>query len=134
MNTPADLASLANRLREHVCTLAREPRNPGSTHHNLAADYTRDIFRSAGWAAEKRESNGPGGRCVNVITQHAVSQDTPAAPLLVVGAHYDTPPGVPGADDNASGVAALLELGRYLSPRLPDIPGFQAAVQLAAYD
>jgi hypothetical protein len=32
------------------------------------------------------------------------------APLLVLGAHYDTAPGTPGADDNGSGVAALLEL------------------------
>jgi Zn-dependent M28 family amino/carboxypeptidase len=35
-------------------------------------------------------------------------------PRLVVGAHYDTAPGTPGADDNASGVAALLELARLL--------------------
>jgi Zn-dependent M28 family amino/carboxypeptidase len=33
---------------------------------------------------------------------------------VVVGAHYDTVPGTPGADDNASGVAALLELARLL--------------------
>lgn len=34
--------------------------------------------------------------------------------LVVVGAHYDTVPGTPGADDNASGVAVLLELSRLL--------------------
>jgi len=34
---------------------------------------------------------------------------------IVVGAHYDTVPGTPGADDNASGVAALLELARRLA-------------------
>ncbi len=34
--------------------------------------------------------------------------------LAVVGAHYDTVPGTPGADDNASGVAVLLELARLL--------------------
>jgi Zn-dependent M28 family amino/carboxypeptidase len=34
--------------------------------------------------------------------------------VVVVGAHYDTVPGTPGADDNASGVAALLELARLL--------------------
>lgn len=32
--------------------------------------------------------------------------------IVVVGAHYDTVPGTPGADDNASGVAVLLELAR----------------------
>jgi Zn-dependent M28 family amino/carboxypeptidase len=34
---------------------------------------------------------------------------------IVVGAHYDTAPGTPGADDNATGVAALLELARRLA-------------------
>ena len=36
----------------------------------------------------------------------------PQLPPLLVGAHYDGPPQSPGADDNASGVAALLELAR----------------------
>lgn len=35
--------------------------------------------------------------------------------IIVVGAHYDTAHGYPGADDNASGVAALIELARLLS-------------------
>jgi Zn-dependent M28 family amino/carboxypeptidase len=40
--------------------------------------------------------------------------------LIVVGAHYDTVPGSPGADDNASAVAALIELAALLAPeRLP---------------
>ncbi|MEM8640499.1 MAG: M20/M25/M40 family metallo-hydrolase [Cyanobacteria bacterium P01_G01_bin.54] len=34
---------------------------------------------------------------------------------LLIGAHYDTVPGTPGADDNATGVAALLVLARYFS-------------------
>ncbi len=38
----------------------------------------------------------------------------PAAPQLVVGAHYDTVAETPGADDNASAVATLLELARAL--------------------
>ncbi len=37
--------------------------------------------------------------------------------LVVVGAHYDSVPGCPGADDNASALAALLEIGRLLAPR-----------------
>ena len=37
--------------------------------------------------------------------------------LVVIGAHYDSVIGTPGADDNASGVAALLELARTLGPR-----------------
>jgi hypothetical protein len=36
--------------------------------------------------------------------------------IVLVGAHYDTVPETPGADDNASGVAALLEMARLLPP------------------
>ncbi|MCX7847578.1 MAG: M20/M25/M40 family metallo-hydrolase [bacterium] len=39
--------------------------------------------------------------------------------IVVVGAHYDTIEGTPGADDNASGVAALLALGRLLASHQP---------------
>jgi len=38
----------------------------------------------------------------------------PALPSIVIGAHYDTVLGSPGADDNASGVASLIELAREL--------------------
>lgn len=41
---------------------------------------------------------------------------------MVVGAHYDTTPSTPGADDNASGVAALLELLRMLTLEPPRSP------------
>jgi Zn-dependent M28 family amino/carboxypeptidase len=37
--------------------------------------------------------------------------------VVVVGAHYDSMPGTPGADDNASGVAVMLELARLLADR-----------------
>ena len=39
--------------------------------------------------------------------------------IILVGAHYDTVTNSPGADDNASGVAALLELSRLLSTAKP---------------
>jgi hypothetical protein len=37
-----------------------------------------------------------------------------ASEIVLAGAHYDTVPGSPGADDNASGVAALIEIARAL--------------------
>jgi Zn-dependent M28 family amino/carboxypeptidase len=40
-------------------------------------------------------------------------------PMLLLGAHYDGPPGSPGADDNASGVAVLLEAARLLAGSAP---------------
>jgi len=47
---------------------------------------------------------------------------------IIVGAHYDTVRGTPGADDNASGVAGLLELSRALSSGIP-----QTRIDLVAY-
>jgi Zn-dependent M28 family amino/carboxypeptidase len=43
----------------------------------------------------------------------------PHLPMLLLGAHYDGPPGSPGADDNASGVAVLLEAARLLAGSAP---------------
>jgi Zn-dependent M28 family amino/carboxypeptidase len=43
----------------------------------------------------------------------------PNLPMLLLGAHYDGPPGSPGADDNASGVAVLLEMSRLLAETKP---------------
>jgi len=40
--------------------------------------------------------------------------------LMVIGAHYDTVAGSPGADDNASGIAGLVELARGLGKDFPD--------------
>jgi len=54
----------------------------------------------------------------NVISQYGFND---AAGTIIVGAHYDTAQGTPGADDNASGVAALLELGRLFIERPPPL-------------
>ncbi|MEZ4416303.1 MAG: M28 family peptidase [Gemmatimonadota bacterium] len=51
------------------------------------------------------------------------------APRVVIAAHYDTVAGSPGADDNASGVAGVLECARLLAGRRP-----RATVELVAFD
>ena len=56
-----------------------------------------------------------GRRFTNVeVTVPALSGAATEPGCIVVGAHYDTVPGTPGADDNATGVAALIELVRQL--------------------
>jgi hypothetical protein len=50
-------------------------------------------------------------------------------PTILIGAHYDSVPGSPGADDDASGVAVLLELARLLQAQPARYP-----VQLVAFD
>ncbi len=53
----------------------------------------------------------------------------PKKPLLVIGAHYDSAPGTPGADDNASAIAVLLEIARHLSTLK-----LKRSVRLVLYD
>jgi len=88
--------ALAGRLRAHVETLARSERN---TDLETPARYI-----SAQLPEPRFQEFMSGGRKVKNIET--------GAGAIVVGAHYDTVPGSPGADDNASGVAAMIELAR----------------------
>jgi len=96
----AEERALAGRLRAHVTTLASSERN-------------RDLERPARYIAAqlgdvREQPFVSGGRTVRNIET--------GAGTVVVGAHYDTVPGSPGADDNASGVAVLIELARMQLP------------------
>ncbi|HKE51563.1 MAG TPA: M28 family metallopeptidase [Actinomycetes bacterium] len=62
----------------------------------------------------------PAGRTRNVIAEP--TDFDPDRPHLVVGAHLDTVPQAPGAEDNASGVAVLLETARLLADAPPEVP------------
>jgi hypothetical protein len=95
---------LAEKLKAHVALLARTERN---TDLETAARYIEGQFGSFTIQAFPSQ-----GRAVRNIQS--------GAGPIVVGAHYDTVPGSPGADDNASAVAVLIELQKLLAPeRLP---------------
>jgi Zn-dependent M28 family amino/carboxypeptidase len=81
-------------------------------------------FARLGLATDVQEYqvNGRGYR--NVIARLGPTK----GPLIVIGAHYDACGDTPGADDNASGVAGLLELARALAAHPPRQP-----VELVAY-
>ena len=98
---PQESVALPARLRRHVEVLAARERNTDLEtparyiESELGRGFRRQEYPSAGRTVRNIElGDGP----------------------IVVGAHYDTVPGSPGADDNASGVAALIELSRMLSP------------------
>jgi len=60
-----------------------------------------------------------GGKAVSNISA-IKSGHTKPEEIIVIGAHYDSAPGTPGADDNASGVAVLLELARHFKDYKPE--------------
>jgi hypothetical protein len=132
MSTIPDLAALESRCRHHVQALAQTPRAPGSSAHRRAADYIRYHLEQAGFIVLEEPFEVVGLVGNNLLTQPL--PDPPSLPLLVVGAHYDSRPDTPGADDNASAVAALLELAALLSPQLQQGSPLSCRVQLVAYD
>ena len=97
---------LAARLRKHVDMLASRERN---IDLETPARYIASAFASYGLKPALQRFPS-GGRTVSNI-----EISPPGASRVVVGAHYDTVPGSPGADDNASAVAALIELAGLLA-------------------
>lgn len=122
--------ALAERLRGHVTELARSERNvlhPAQLERG--ARYIEAALAGSGLApeAQRFESGGREVRNIEAAVPRSAAQDAPA---LVVGAHYDTVPGSPGANDNASAVAVLLELARLLAS---DAPPRGRAVRIVAF-
>lgn len=112
--TPQELRT-AEALRRHVSALAMSERHVGDAEAlERSARYVESAFARHGVRprAHRFESAGRAVRNIEVVLPADAS---PEAPALVVGAHYDSVPGSPGADDNASGVAALIELARLLA-------------------
>ena len=104
-----------------VRTLARGgPREATSTAFRRAADQVQQRFTELGYATRRQELRVPAGESWGVAvgagrTSNVVAVPPgfdPTRPHLVVGAHLDTVPQSPGAEDNASGVAVVLELAR----------------------
>ena len=109
----------AARLEARVRTLSAEigPRNDRYPQGlAAAAEYVRAEFEHAGYSVHEQTYSVhapiPAPTMKNLIA--TIPAQSPDAPVLVIGAHYDTAFETPGADDNASGVAALLELAREL--------------------
>src|SRR5262245_45942570 len=115
----------------HVERIAAAPRPPGTPEHQQAAVYVADRLTRAGFAVQAHSYRALDG-CTNLVTDPLPADGR--LPLVVIGAHYDSVHDSPGADDNASAVAALLELASWVRPQL-DGPGpWHARLQLVAYD
>lgn len=78
---------------------------------NKAADHIESSFRSFGCLVSRQAFTYQGRTYYNVIGEVKGSHPD-RKEILIIGAHYDTVVGTPGADDNASSVAGLLELAR----------------------
>src|SRR5690349_10912607 len=102
------------RLAADVRVLEGE-RHPHSSPAALdaAAQYIITQLGGAGLQAERQPFEFRGRSYDNVVALQPGTD--PARPRVLVGAHYDSVRGTPGADDNASGVAGMLEVARLLA-------------------
>ena len=107
---------LHDHLKRHVTALAgrigeRNVWRPEAMA--AAAAYIRKTLEDAGYVVNVQPFNSRGVTVSNieaVLPGHGAADE-----IIVVGAHYDSVADCPGADDNASGVAAVLELARMLA-------------------
>lgn len=106
-----ELAILRNALREHVNALAVDigPRTPLNGDSLVrAANYIHSVFEEAGLTVREQNYQYYDQRVSNVLA--TAPKVAGASAYYLVGAHYDTVPDTPGADDNASAVGVMLEL------------------------
>ena len=80
-----------------------------------ASKYISDQFTSCGYAIEEQKWIAEGNEYKNIIASWRKEKSR----RLIIGAHYDVAGDQPGADDNASAVAGLLETARLISENHP---------------
>ncbi len=114
-------------LKAVVETMTKFPRHI-EDHDGLAqaADFIRGEWEKLGLKVERQPYEVTTGKTENLITSFGPE----TGPRIVVGAHYDVAGPFPGADDNASGVAGLLEVSRLLKTMQP---GLRKRIDLVAY-
>lgn len=109
-----------NNLKQHVKYIAteigeRHVRKPLALHRT--ADYIRQEWTAMGYEVKQQKFITRGVKCENLeITMQG--QYNPDEYILIC-AHYDSSKDCPGANNNATGVAAMLELSRFFSNNNP---------------
>lgn len=107
-------------LKAHVLALARDI-GPRTIFHSQSMERTVAYLESelTDLGYEIRRHEYPVRQTVAVNLEIEIPGTAKADEIVIVGAHYDTVFHTPGANDNASGVAALLELARLLTGSQP---------------
>jgi Zn-dependent M28 family amino/carboxypeptidase len=111
---------LAPMLRRHVDRLAGliGPRHLGAPRaFQAAADLVERELGEAGYSVQKQSYSVGQHEVANLIAE--LPGGKRADEIVVLGAHYDTVAGSPGADDNASAVAVLIEVARRMKSLRP---------------
>ncbi|MGH6616720.1 M28 family peptidase [Sphingomonas sp.] len=114
----ADQAVMAARLRAHVEAIASTPHNIEHAEElEQSAAYIEGVLSTLGYKVERQRFRADGQIVRNI--EVVIEPILPTAGTLVIGAHYDSAGLAPGANDNGSGTAGVIELAR----RLADLRG-----------
>ena len=111
---PAMMESISvESLRRHVLNL-HFARSPCDQDHSLerAAQYIFNELQQGGMDVHRDPFYWEGKRFDNIVAEKKGTSCPDR--IILLGAHYDTVPGSPGADDNASAIAVLLEVAKHL--------------------
>lgn len=121
------LEEIKQNINHHLNQIIRE-RDPyvAKGGHFLIKEYIRQEFSIFG-QVESHFFEIKGKSYENLVLK---LNNNLSNPSILIGAHYDTVPGSPGADDNGSGVAVLLELARIFSEK----PQQNYPIQFVAFD
>lgn len=113
-------SELEARLKVHVSFLAEKIGERNVIAYQAlqnASQYIEDFLKGQGYEVKSQEYTTQGKKVRNLVAE--IPGGSRASEIVVIGAHYDTVYDCPGADDNGSGVAGLLELARRLKSAHP---------------
>ena len=115
-----DVTETDQNVRSHVRELAgtigeRNVFRPKML--DVAREYIEGVWRDQGYTVSRQEYEAKGVICAN-LEANILGASRPDE-ILLLGAHYDSVLGSPGANDNGSGVAALLEIARLFAAATP---------------
>ena len=120
---------ITQRLHNHLTQIVRD-RDPylSTGGHFFVKQYIQQQL--AQWGEVETHDFEVGGKTFqNLILNLPAANNNIQKPPILIGAHYDAVPGTPGADDNATGVAVLLEFARIFASEPVKHP-----IRLVAFD
>jgi len=117
----ADEVDVEREVRSDIGVLAKTIGERNVPHKSdqldQAAEFICNAMNAAGYRPASQWYTAAGKECRNIEAEvHGTDR---VGEVVIVGAHYDTVPGSPGADDNATGVAVMLALARRFARTQP---------------
>ena len=125
---------LAQRLKRHVTAIASVPHNVSHPDElEKSAAYIEAELKALGYTPLPQIYDTDGKSVRNIEVVLAPTGAAPEPESIVVGAHYDSAGVAPGANDNGTGVAAVLEIARMLKERNVRVAGMMSLETLGCF-